>query len=51
IFRIAHLGYVDRFDILTGIAALEMSLKRLGYPVQMGRGLVAAEHMLAEEVQ
>ena len=42
IFRIAHLGYVDIFDITTGIAALEMVLKKLGYEVTFGKGVGAA---------
>jgi len=31
IFRLTHLGYVDRFDILVGIGALELTLHELGY--------------------
>jgi aspartate aminotransferase-like enzyme len=42
IFRIAHLGYVDIFDLTTGIAALEMVLKNLGYEVTFGKGVGAA---------
>lgn len=42
IFRIAHLGYVDIFDIISGIAALEMVLKKLGYQFTFGKGVGAA---------
>jgi aspartate aminotransferase-like enzyme len=42
IFRIAHLGYVDIFDLTTGIAALEMVLKKLGYDITFGKGVGAA---------
>lgn len=31
IFRLTHLGYIDRFDILIGIGALELTLQDLGY--------------------
>lgn len=31
IFRLTHLGYIDRFDILVGIGALELTLHELGY--------------------
>lgn len=48
IFRIAHMGYVDRFDIIAGISALEMTLKQLGYSFEPGRGVQAAENLLQE---
>jgi aspartate aminotransferase-like enzyme len=46
IFRIAHLGYADRFDVIMVISALEMILDELGYPVEFGRGVRAAEEVL-----
>jgi aspartate aminotransferase-like enzyme len=46
IFRIAHMGYVDSFDILTALGALEMVLAELGHPVTLGDGLRAAEEVL-----
>jgi len=49
IFRVAHLGYVGDFDVLTGIAALEMILKEFGVPVDLGAGLRAAEKVFADE--
>jgi aspartate aminotransferase-like enzyme len=30
IVRIAHLGYIDSFDIIIAISALEMALKKMG---------------------
>lgn len=42
VFRIAHLGYMDRFDILTGINALEIALKRQNFSLQLGAGVAAA---------
>ncbi|HAW60084.1 MAG TPA: aminotransferase, partial [Actinobacteria bacterium] len=48
IFRIGHLGYFDRFDIITTLAALEMTLKELNYPVELGSGVSAAEKVFME---
>lgn len=47
IFRIVHVGYVDRFDIVTAVAALEMVLQRLGWPVTFGRGVGAALEVMS----
>ena len=46
IFRIAHLGFVDKFDVLMGVAAVEMTLQELGYAVEMGKGVRAAMEVL-----
>jgi aspartate aminotransferase-like enzyme len=43
IIRIAHLGYMGAFDIVTAIAAFEMALRHFGHPVELGRGVGAAE--------
>jgi len=48
IFRLAHLGYADTFDIITGIAALEMVLKQLGHPVKLGTGVAKAQELLMQ---
>lgn len=50
-FRIAHLGYMDRFDIVTGIAALETALKRQNFDVKMGVGAAAAQNVLWKDPQ
>jgi len=39
IFRISHMGYLDHFDLLGVLSALEIVLKKLGYPVTLGRSL------------
>ena len=49
IFRLAHLGYADTFDVITGVAALEMVLKELGYAIKLGTGVAAAQEVLMEE--
>lgn len=48
IFRIAHMGYIERFDIIAVIAALEMVLKDLGWKFEWGVGLAAAQKILTE---
>lgn len=46
IFRIAHMGYIERFDIIVAISALEIALKELGYKVELGKGVGVAEEIL-----
>jgi len=43
VFRIGHLGYYDRLDMIRGLAAIEMSLGKLGYPLKRGAAVAAAE--------
>jgi aspartate aminotransferase-like enzyme len=47
-FRIAHLGYMGGFDIITSLAALEMTLLDLGFSFEKGRSVAAAETILRE---
>jgi len=46
IFRISHMGYMDSFDVISAIAAIEMVLKGLGHPVQLGKGVGRAQELL-----
>ncbi|MBI5049669.1 MAG: alanine--glyoxylate aminotransferase family protein [Nitrospirae bacterium] len=46
IFRIAHLGYADIFDIIIAISGIEMVLTNMGYPVKLGSGVATAEKLL-----
>jgi serine---pyruvate transaminase len=48
IIRLSHFGYCDRFDITTGISALELTLHDLGYPVEFGKGVGAALSTFSE---
>jgi aspartate aminotransferase-like enzyme len=48
VFRIGHLGYYDRFDIIRGLAALEVTLGEMGYPVKLGAAVAAAEQVFAQ---
>ena len=45
IFRISHMGYCDKFDVITAVAATEMVLKEMGYPGELGSGLRRAEEV------
>jgi aspartate aminotransferase-like enzyme len=48
VVRIAHLGYVDTFDTIVAIAAIEMALKKFGHAVELGKGVAAAQDILLE---
>jgi len=48
VFRIGHFGYVSELDIVRGLAALEMTLERLGHPVKRGAAVAAAEQVFQE---
>jgi aspartate aminotransferase-like enzyme len=49
IFRIAHLGYFDDFDIVVAVAAIERGLADLGYRAKpLGTGVGAAMKTMAE---
>ncbi|NIM90091.1 MAG: aminotransferase class V-fold PLP-dependent enzyme [Candidatus Aminicenantes bacterium] len=48
IFRIAHLGYMGGFDIITALSALEMTLSELGYDFESGSSMKAAQDVLKE---
>lgn len=44
IFRLTQMGHYDYFDMVALMAAVELSLARLGWPVQLGAGLTAMQH-------
>lgn len=46
IFRVSHMGYMDRFDVITALAAIEMTLKGLGHPVTLGKAVAKAQELL-----
>lgn len=48
IVRIAHCGYFGAFDIVTTIAALEMTLRELGADIELGAGVAAAQRVFLE---
>jgi len=46
IVRIGHMGYTDELDVIAGLAALEMVLDELGYDVEPGVAVAAAQRVL-----
>jgi aspartate aminotransferase-like enzyme len=46
IFRIGHLGYVDKMDIVTAFSAIEMVASQMGANIKMGSSVAVAEEML-----
>jgi len=42
-FRIGHLGLMTDVMALSGIATLEMAMKDLDYPIELGAGVAAAQ--------
>jgi aspartate aminotransferase-like enzyme len=51
IIRLAHMGYIDQFDVLTALAGVELVLLEMGFPAVAGRGVAAAQQVLAEAVR
>jgi aspartate aminotransferase-like enzyme len=48
VFRIATLGYADKYDVITAISALEFALRDLGYGFEMGVGVAKAVDCLKD---
>ncbi|MDD5155354.1 MAG: alanine--glyoxylate aminotransferase family protein [Candidatus Omnitrophica bacterium] len=45
VFRIAHMGFIEEFDIIAGISCLEKVLAQMGYKFNVGSGVKAAEEV------
>ena len=45
VFRFAHMGFIEEFDIITGISCLEKVLTQMGYKFSLGTGVKAAEEV------
>jgi aspartate aminotransferase-like enzyme len=50
-FRIAHLGYMGGFDIITALSALEMTLDDFNFAFEKGSSIREAEKVLRENWQ
>ena len=48
IIRIGHMGYLDKFDALGAISALELSLLEQGHKFDPGAGVAAAQRVFIE---
>ena len=45
IFRIGHMGYCNPLDVCTIISALEYALTKTGVPIELGKGIKAAQEV------
>ena len=45
-FRIGHLGDMNELMVLTPLNGAEMAMKDLGYPIELGSGVAAAQEFL-----
>ncbi len=45
-FRIGHLGDMNELMVLTPLNGAEMAMKDLGYPIELGSGVAAAQEYL-----
>jgi aspartate aminotransferase-like enzyme len=50
ICRLAHMGYIDTWDVLAAIGALELVLLEMGHAVEPGAGVTAFQQALAQAV-
>lgn len=46
VLRIGHCGFVDEFDVLTALSAIELGLAEAGHPVRPGSGVTAGLEVL-----
>jgi aspartate aminotransferase-like enzyme len=49
IWRLAHMGYIDQFEVLAALAGLELVLHEMGFKVQLGAGVAAFQQAIAKE--
>jgi serine---pyruvate transaminase len=47
IIRLAHMGYIDKFDVLAAISGVELVLGEMGHAIEPGRGVAAAQRVFA----
>lgn len=48
IFRLGHLGYTDKSDIVVELQAMELALKELGYKFEAGKSVAAGQKYILE---
>lgn len=51
IWRLAHMGYIDQFEVLAALSGLELVLAEMGYSLEPGAGVAAAQRVLARELR
>jgi len=45
VIRVAHMGFMDKFDIITAVAAIELAMNDMGQKVKLGSGVAAAQEV------
>ncbi len=50
IIRLAHMGYMDQFDVVTALAGVELVLIEMGHKLEPGVGVAAAQKVFAKEL-
>jgi serine---pyruvate transaminase len=50
IVRLGHMGYIDQWDVLAALGALELVLLEMGWPAEAGAGVAAFQQALARDV-
>jgi len=48
IVRLGHMGYIDQWDVLAALGALELVLLKMGLPIVVGAGVAAFQQALAQ---
>jgi aspartate aminotransferase-like enzyme len=48
ILRLGHMGYIDQFDVLAALSGVELVLLEMGYTLEPGKGVAAAQKVFAE---
>jgi aspartate aminotransferase-like enzyme len=51
IWRLAHMGYIDQFDVLAALSALELVLLEVGFKLNPGAGVAAAQQELGRSLK
>jgi len=51
IFRLAHMGYMERFDVIVALSAVEMMLHEMGSKVELGKGVAAAQRVFLGKIK
>ena len=49
IWRLAHMGYIDQFEVLAALAGLELVLHEMGFKVQLGAGVAAFQQEIGKK--
>lgn len=48
IVRLAHMGYIDYFEVLSALAGMELALLEMGYKLELGQAVAAAQRAFAQ---